>query len=582
MRHPGLWSVLIVLGLTLPLIPQSFFYGDDYIQIGTLDGVFDRFGSAPFDLYRFSDGTLESWNRQIENGPIPWFSHPEMKTHFFRPVSSGLLALDHAAFGLNAWAYRIQAILWYLLVVLAFAALARRLIPLGTSAWHPAVVLALFIFAASDSHWVNVLWTAGRWVLVATAFALLACVAHLRWRSEGWRPGRYLSLLLAVMALLAGEVALAALAYLFALEIIMGEGGARGRARALAPFIVLLGAYVTLYMSLGFGAMATDDYVNPLAHPVGYFSQLTGRLLAMCGELFLWFPASLWNVESLRGQITIAGATGVAFMAVLLIPVYTASSASIRVAANRLLLGTLGALLVLATGSPGSRNLIVPFIGTASLLGLALYHWWTVFRCKRGVVRWAAVLVCLGAGVIHLGVAPYRWFSQPSQFAASAEAQARMIRTLDVADEDVPDQRTVFLTMHFSACWQGYFQRTFERLPMPAAWWTISAADCEHRYSRSGPGQLVLETVGGEMMSTWLESVIRSASKPIEKGETFELRGLRVDVLEVGDQGPTRVRFTFDRNLDEPSLRFMAVQDGELRHVELPKVGESLTLPSPW
>jgi hypothetical protein len=92
----------------------------------------------------------------------------------------------------------------------------------------------------------------------------------------------------------------------------------------------------------------------------------------------------------------------------------------------------------------------------------------------------------------------------------------------------------------------------------------------------------VLETVEGEMMTTWLESVVRSARNPIRQGEMFELRGLRVEVLQVGEHGPTKVMLTFDRNLEDPSLIFMAVRDGGLQRVEPPKDGESLTLPSPW
>jgi hypothetical protein len=229
-RHPALWATVVVLILTVPLIPHSHFHGDDYIQIGTLEGVFDRFGTAPFDLYSFTDGSLERNKRQIETGPVPWFVHPEMKVHFFRPVSSALLSLDHALFGRNIRAYRIQAILWYVLLVLAFGAWARLMIPSADGGfWPPAAILALIIFAVSDSQWVNVLWTAGRWVLVTTAFALAGCAAYLRWRLHGWRPGRYLSVAAMVMALLSGEVALAVLAYLLAFEIVSPETGVKER-----------------------------------------------------------------------------------------------------------------------------------------------------------------------------------------------------------------------------------------------------------------------------------------------------------------------------------------------------------------
>jgi hypothetical protein len=581
-RRPQLWIAALVLALTVPLVPHSHFYGDDYIQIGTVEGVFDRFGSAPLDLYGFADGSRERAKRQVETGPMPWFVDPEMKVHFFRPVSSALLTLDHALFGRQIRAYRIQAILWYLLLVLAFAAWARRMIPAVGGAIGPSVVLAVIIFVVSDSHWVNVLWTAGRWVLVATALALVGCVAHLRWRLQGWRPGRYLSLAAVAVALLSGEVALAVLAYLAAFEIVATGGKAQERASALAPFVALVGIYLIVYMALGFGAAATDDYVNPLTNPFGYLSQLPGRMLAMCGEIFLWFNAGMWNVESLRGTVALAGVGGLVFITVLLAPLYRVGSAAERIAIGRLLLGTFGSMLVLAAGSPGSRNLVIPFIGTSALVGIALYHWWTILRRKRGVIQWAAALVCLGAGLVHLGIAPYRWLTEPSHFKAGSDAQASLIRSLDFADENVPDQRTVFLTMHFTACWNGYFLRKFEGLAMPACWWTISAADCVHRYNRTGPDRLVLETVGGEMMTTWLESVVRSAKRPIREGDTVELRGLSIRVLEVGDRGPTRVELTFDRALDDPSLNFMTVVDGELRRVELPPVGGTLTLQSPW
>jgi hypothetical protein len=79
-----------------------------------------------------------------------------------------------------------------------------------------------------------------------------------------------------------------------------------------------------------------------------------------------------------------------------------------------------------------------------------------------------------------------------------------------------------------------------------------------------------------------MESAVRSVNMPIPEGEVIELRGLRVEVLEVGDHGPTRVELSFDRDLEDPSLNFMAVINGELRNIDVPSVGETLTLQSPW
>ena len=117
---------------------------------------------------------------------------------------------------------------------------------------------------------------------------------------------------------------------------------------------------------------------------------------------------------------------------------------------------------------------------------------------------------------------------------------------------------------------------------MPKRWWMLSAADAEHLYHRAAPDRLVLETVGGEMMATRLESMIRSREAPIPVGYEVDLDGMRVRVLEVGRFGPTRVEFTFDRSLDDRSMVLMAVRDGRLQRVESPPVGTTLRLPSSW
>jgi hypothetical protein len=236
----------------------------------------------------------------------------------------------------------------------------------------------------------------------------------------------------------------------------------------------------------------------------------------------------------------------------------------------------------LAAGTPGSRNLIVPAIGAALVIGISLHYWWTELRSRRAALRWFATAVCLGVGFIHLALAPYRWVIGPIELRRDSEGLADLVRSTPFVDEGVPDQRTVFLTVHFGACWNGNFQRRFERLPMPERWWMLSAADAEHHYHREAPDRLVLETIGGELMATRFESMIRSRNAPIPVGYEVDLDGMRVRALEVGRFGPTRVEFTFDRSLDDPSLVLMAVLDGRLQRVEPPSIGATLRLPSSW
>ncbi len=587
-RHPIVLALAVATVLSIQLVPQSTFFGDDYIQLGILEETTEGLDARPFDLYGFMDGSTESVARSMETGPVPWFAHPRFKVYFFRPLSSALLALDHAIFGLRPWGYRIQAILWYLLIIAVYGIWLRLVMPaVGRSsdverpfgAFGSAAVLALFIFAVADPHWVNVAWTAGRWVLVTTALALTGCVAHFRWRHEGWRPGLPLSLVAFVLGFLAGELALAVLAYPVAFEIVVPKAKMGERVRGLAPLALVTGSYLVVYKMLGRGAYGGAEYLDPSSDPLGYLAELPGKMLAMFGEVFLWIPAGWWNSDSLRASSLAAGAGGLLLIALLLAPVFRDGTKEIRVLLSRLVLGTVGSMLPLGAGTPGGRNLIVPAMGAALITGITLHYWWTELRSRRAVLRWFATLVCLGIGFIHLGLAPYRWVTGPIELRRNSERLADLVRSTPFVDDGAPDQRTVFLTVHFAACWNGHFVRRFERLPMPERWWMLSAADAEHHYHRAAPDRLVLETVGGEMMATRLESMIRSREAPIPVGYEVDLNGMRVRVLEVGRFGPTRVEFTFDRSLDDPSIILMAVLDGRLQRVDAPLVGDTLRLP---
>ena len=105
-RYSLVCTAALALILALQLIPHSHFFGDDYIHLATLEGRVRDFGVRPFRLYEFTDGSQERLRRQTEAGPFPWFAHPRMKVRFFRPISSGLIALDHSLFGHRSWGYR--------------------------------------------------------------------------------------------------------------------------------------------------------------------------------------------------------------------------------------------------------------------------------------------------------------------------------------------------------------------------------------------------------------------------------------------------------------------------------------------
>jgi hypothetical protein len=76
-----------------------------------------------------------------------------------------------------------------------------------------------------------------------------------------------------------------------------------------------------------------------------------------------------------------------------------------------------------------------------------------------------------------------------------------------------------------------------------------------------------------------LTSFVRGVREPMHAGDVVALEGVRVEVTAVaGDGGPSDVTFTFDRPLEDPSLRWLAWQGHEYVPFALPPVGGAVDL----
>jgi hypothetical protein len=95
------------------------------------------------------------------------------------------------------------------------------------------------------------------------------------------------------------------------------------------------------------------------------------------------------------------------------------------------------------------------------------------------------------------------------------------------------------------------------------------------------PSDNVLEfnVIARGVWGSAVPSLYRDESSPVSTGEQHELPGLRVTVLEALDGNPSRVRFEFDRSVDDPSLFFVFASVQGLRRQALPAIGESVRLP---
>ena len=90
---------------------------------------------------------------------------------------------------------------------------------------------------------------------------------------------------------------------------------------------------------------------------------------------------------------------------------------------------------------------------------------------------------------------------------------------------------------------------------------------------------MLFRSVDGQMLAGTFERLCRSAAYPLKPGDSVDLGGLAVSVLEVGDKGPTRIRVTFADSPESGRYQFLTYRDRALRRVVLPPKDQSMELP---
>ena len=554
-----LWRTLF---LSIPAIGAAAFVADDLFHLGILEGNTPLHWAGLLDLYTLADGDPQHVLEAKQVGAFPWFFDPQMKMAFFRPLSSALLWVDHELFGLRPHLYVAHSVLWLALLCVLTALVFRDFLTLNRS-----IACAVIIYTLSGIHW-GIWWTATRYSFVSAAIGMGALLCHLRWREAGWRPGLPLSAALWPLALLSGEAALGVVAYLVAYELLAGE---RPKVRLLAALPATVSTVICLvaYRLAGHGASAGSGYLDPFEVPLQYLLALPGRLLFLVGSMVIGGHTELWMSAPLRPALVVLGAVAVVLAGLVMRRWLRSGDGSEFHRARWLLLGSLLSLLPFTPSILGTRNLIVPFVGIAAMLGLVLSHWWshtTEYHAPRGRFLNA---VCWGLAVVHLVLAPMQRLGAPFLFKTMMHGRLETaMEQAELDEEGLEDRRVVVITSpDLVIGLHSYYYRRLYDLPMPRSWWALSWNPHDQEVRRTDVDTFELTVVDGEM------------DKPhLRQDQAIVLDGMTARIAAMGKRGPTTVEFEFDRPLEHPSLIFLAWQEGALRRVELPPLGETLLL----
>ena len=551
------WIPLVVaFVVTLPSLGAGFSL-DDWAQRAVVNGRLSH--TTRYALFNFGAGDVEALRPLIERGPFPWFTLPELKLRFLRPLSSALIVFDTEVFGSVAWPQHLHSTLWYVALTAIVLMLYRRLTP-------SVAVFAGVLFAIDDAHVMPAMWLANRNALVAVLFVWLGLLAHLRWREEGWRPGALLSAVAFAFGLAAGETAVAALAYVLAYELLARPQTWSSRLRALTPVVLVLAVYAVLYKLLNSGARGSATYLDPVSEPLTFLSLALPRFFANVGTQAFGAPDIYLSLPQAKGALIASGVVAVP-LGLLAWRRWAPTDEAERRTLKWLLLGAAGSLLPTLATFPAARLLTAASLGLAPVVATMLRAAWRDARLRRAF----GVLWLGGAFVLQPLT---QWLVMPIAFTTVTARALEAVKTLE------PKSTERFVVLSSSefvpAIYTGPLMADLG-LTMPRTWHVWSMAPLPVDVRRTGERQVELSVVGGRMIDSVFEENFRNDNFPIAVGHRVNLEAATVTVLTVDGGKPTSVRFDLDLPVEDFSFVWW---DGDtLSRVQLPAIGQRRHFP---
>ncbi len=572
MTRPLTVAALAVL-ITLPSL---------WVGIATDDHVFRMvFQGHPgipeldvpvLDTFTFGSGDIEQNRIRKDRGLLPWWVQDDWRMSFWRPVSSLSHWVEFRLFGDRTWIMHLSSLLMYGAMAAAVCVLYRRMMP---ATWVAG--LAALLFVLDDAHGLPVGWLSNRNALLAALFGVLALIAHDRARRDKWRPGLPLALLCLACGLLSGESAVSVGGYLFAYAVFIDRAPLSKKVLSLLPYLGVVIIWRACYNYLGYGVTGAGLYVDPMANP------LTFAANALC-----YFPLLLFGLFSqvepgltwllLSGPWEYAASGGALCLLAAVAWIMWPKLRNDRVA-HFWLVGMAVSAVPLCSVIPQGRLLLLPGIGAMALMAQFISAVREKLHDKNVRDRVARTFAGLLI-VLHLILAP-PLLAFSSYSVALLEKASRQLNDSAPSDAAIESQTLIIVNTVADVAGMGLpIMRSSMGETVPRNTWNLAAGESSVQVERIDARTIVVRPDGGFLTRPNSQVFRNPATSPINKGEEFQLTGLKVTVLSVSQDGrPLAVQFRFDNPLEDPRYRWITLEGGGYVSYMPPEIGDSNSVP---
>ncbi len=534
---------LLAIFLTLPSLWVGLQFDDYLLEQSVLEAP-DAV-TAINDMFIFMDGDAQQAKKYMEVGTYPWFTLPEGKNAFWRPLSALTHWLDFQFFPNQPALMHVQNILWFALCVYLAALLYREFLP------APVAGLAALLFAVDDAHGYAVGWISNRNVLMAFAFGLLSLLLYHRYLLH-----RKMTLLIGsaacfALSILSAEAGLAVAGYLAAYVLVFHKDW-----RTLLPHVLVFGFWAYFYRLGGFGGWGTS-YIDPVQEFLPFLQALMERVPVLWVGLFAYPPAELYPFLThawLKYLWVGAGVGLIGFLGMKFQPLIKQDKNL-----QFLLLGTVFSILLNGSSLPANRLLFFAGFGGFAVLAPFLLNVTERYWIKRP--SW---FVHLYLAVILLPVMSY---------------SPKLYGDIEPAILSAPIKPTVVIVSAPSAFHADFFTLIRARYgaETPERVWYLGAGLSSMTVYRVDENTLVVNAPDGYISG--FDAVFRGMGHPMFEGEVIDLNGLQVTVEELSrDFHPTTVTFKFAEPLQSEEYQWLIWESNRLVEWQIPAIGQTVEL----
>ncbi len=564
-----IWALLLALLLCAPGLWLGL-QMDDYFHWGLVTEqnpiLITHSPASLYGMFSFLDGDPGRVLDLTNLGLLPWWTNPEVKYAFWRPLTEFTHAFDYGLWPHQPWLMHLHSLFYFALLLLLtfyfFAEIQGR----GRALWW-----SVFLFALFYGHGVPVAWLANRNALLACLFLVMTLHCHHVWRQQERGILDLRAVLLFVAGLLCGEMAVSTGLYILAYGVFLDKGRWFDRVISILPYALAGAIWVGVRAMLGYGAQGSGHYIDPLASPALFVDLLWTRGMNLLGGLFFAVPPEFGSALP-PARIWLY----CVLFVLLLVLAWPLLRRDRR--ARFWLAGALLCLLPVASTVPHSRLLLAASIGGAGFLGLWLQAWREGRLYQQPVLKkitmvWAGLLIMLNLGVSAL-LLPLEAYSM--RLAGDAKVISGALSW------DLPRYNNgttpILINPPLSSA-GGYINgvRAYNGLPLAAKTWLLASGIRDLTLTVINSRAFDLASEQG-LYDPVQEGMLRGPQSPLAAGDSLRLPGVIITVMEANNGVPTRARFQFVQPLDSDAYQFYVWNQGKVQACRLPAKGSVVVL----